>query len=92
MKTLRLFFVCGVLSQMLALSAFAQQFMLSGKVSDSSGEGLPYVSIYIEGTGRGTASNSEGVYNIEASEGQTVVYQFIGYEKQKRKVQLHDLV
>ena len=87
MKTLRLFFVCGVLSQMLALSAFAQQFMLSGKVSDSSGEGLPYVSIYIEGTGRGTASNSEGVYNIEASEGQTVVYQFIGYEKQKRKVQ-----
>lgn len=81
----RLFFVCCLMSQFVALSAYAQQFVLSGKVSD--GEiALPYVSIYIEGTGRGTASNSEGEYNIQVRSGQTVVFQFIGYEKQKVQV------
>lgn len=86
MKAWRLILVCCLFSQLLSVSAFAQQFVLSGKVSEPSGEALPYVSIYIEGTGRGTASNSEGVYNIEVQDGQTLVYQFIGYEKQKKKV------
>lgn len=78
-KTWRLFFVCCLIT----VSAAAQQFVLSGVVRDASGEELPYVSIYIEGTGRGTASNSDGAYSIMVSPGQSLVYQFIGYEKRK---------
>ena len=48
-----------VLTLLVALPLKAQQ-IISGKVSDDKGETLPYVSIYIDGTAIGTASNSEG--------------------------------
>ena len=68
---------------LLAVLPLRAQQLISGKVSDEHGETLPYVSIYIEGTVLGTASNSEGAYSIEIKEGQTLVYQCIGYEKKK---------
>ena len=54
---------------------------ITGTVSDSSGEPLPLVSIYIQGTSTGTTTNLEGVYQLNLDPGSyEIVYQFIGYE------------
>ncbi len=52
-----------------------------GIVSDQSGEPLPLVSIYVQGTSMGTTTNLEGQYVLKLTPGNhTLVYQFIGYE------------
>jgi TonB-linked SusC/RagA family outer membrane protein len=56
---------------------FAQQ--LTGRLTDSVGKALPGVSILIKGTTRGTASNSNGEYRIDANPGEVLVFKLVGY-------------
>lgn len=52
---------------------------LSGVVSDEDGP-LYGVSIYLKGrTSVGTTTNIDGVFNIKASRGDVIVFNFIGY-------------
>lgn len=37
---------------------------LVGKVTDETGQPLPFVAVYIEGTTEGTTTNSEGNYSL----------------------------
>lgn len=69
-------------------TAFAQH-QISGTVTDAeTGEALPGVSILIQGTDRGTASEMDGTYSINASSGEvTLVFSFIGYETRNIEVQ-----
>lgn len=59
---------------------FAQQEMISGKVSDENGQSLPGVNVLIEGTNTGTITNSQGEFSILAEVGQNLVFRFIGME------------
>lgn len=71
--------ICGLL-WMMSIVAFAQK-SVSGKVSDSKGEGVPGASISIKGTTTGTISDAEGNYKINApSAGGTLVISSIGYK------------
>ena len=58
------------------------QHSVSGVVSDSDdGSSLPGVNIIVKGTQIGTATRSNGAYNIEApSPNDTLVISFVGYE------------
>jgi TonB-linked SusC/RagA family outer membrane protein len=59
-------------------------FMVTGKVTDENGEGLPGVSIAVKGTQRGTTSTQDGSYSIAAVDATSIlVFSFVGYLSQE---------
>lgn len=62
-----------------SLSVFAQSAKVSGKVTDEKNQALIGVSVVIKGTTKGTISDAEGKYSIEADGGQTLSFSFVGY-------------
>ncbi|MCS6968302.1 MAG: TonB-dependent receptor [Cytophagales bacterium] len=56
---------------------------IKGKVTNSAGEGMPGVSIVIKGTSKGTVTDTEGNFSINAEKGQTLVFSFVGYKTQE---------
>ncbi len=60
----------------------AQSNTLKGRViSQDDGEGLPGVSIQVEGTSRGSVTDIEGNYSVELQSGDSrLVFSFIGYK------------
>ena len=75
------------LNLMLVFSAFAQQ-KISGVVrSQEDQELLPGVSVLVKGTQRGTVTDLDGVFNLEASSGEVLVFSFVGYDSQEITVQ-----
>ncbi len=56
------------------------QTIVSGTVTDESGEALPGVSIIIKGTSSGTITDFEGKYKLEVSDDSAIlIYSFVGY-------------
>lgn len=57
---------------------------LTGKVVDKEGEPLPGVTVVVKGTTNGTMTDLEGRYRLaEVPAGATVVFSYIGMEKQE---------
>ena len=77
-----------LLSVLLLLSSlFSLAGKISGIVTDSKGNPLPYASLSIKGTTKGTTTNSSGKYSITLSSGQyTLVAQYIGYAKNEKTI------
>ena len=65
---------------MLCISGYSQS--INGTIYDENGAPMPGVTVRIEGTTKGDASNLEGKYNIaNAPVGeQTLIFTFIGYK------------
>lgn len=57
-----------------------QQAAITGTITDaSSGEALPGANVFIKGTTQGAISDPDGSYTLEASEGDVLVFSFVGY-------------
>lgn len=69
-----------------ALSAFAQERRVEGKISDQTGQPLPGTSVLIKGTARGTVADLNGMFNIMANSSDTLSFSYIGFEKLDRVV------
>jgi TonB-linked SusC/RagA family outer membrane protein len=65
---------------------FAQEKTISGTVTDQDGLALPGVNIVVQGTTTGTQTDFDGNYSIEASEGQTLLFTYIGQREESRVV------
>ncbi|MBP9794099.1 MAG: carboxypeptidase-like regulatory domain-containing protein [Flavobacterium sp.] len=50
---------------------------ITGVISDSSGP-LPGVNVVVKGTQRGVSTNFQGEYSIQAKEGESLVFSFMG--------------
>ncbi|WP_026730126.1 SusC/RagA family TonB-linked outer membrane protein [Flavobacterium denitrificans] len=74
MKQFVLIFVIFLASQF----ANAQAKTIKGLVSDENGLPLPGVSVIIQGTKTATQSDFDGVYTIQASTGDVLVFSYIG--------------
>ena len=62
----------------------AQSIIVTGKVTDASGEPLPGVGVLIKGTTQGTATDANGVYSLQLSnENAVLVFSFIGFVTQE---------
>ncbi|MCC4212009.1 SusC/RagA family TonB-linked outer membrane protein [Leeuwenhoekiella parthenopeia] len=81
-----------VKNYLLALSLFifgfahAQLNTINGNVLDSNGMPLPGASILVEGTNRGTQSDFDGNFSIEASAEDILQISYVGFTTQKVNV------
>jgi len=64
----------------------AQSITVSGKVSDDSGNALPGVNIQVKGTNTGTASDFDGNYEISATQGDVLIFSFLGFKTKEVSV------
>src|SRR5690606_33833164 len=55
---------------------------VSGRVTDSQGGPIPGVTVSVQGTSIGTATDMDGYYALVVPEGSILVFSFIGYETQ----------
>ena len=70
----------GILTLLLAFVVqftFAQEKTITGTVSDETGA-LPGVSVIIEGTSKGTETDFDGNYTIQANQGDVLRFSFVG--------------
>jgi len=80
-----IYFTIFLLLNVLGISA--QQLKLSGTVKDTDGEPVPFASIYIKSTTKGTSANVDGVYGLALDKGtHTIVYRAIGYKSKELNV------
>ncbi len=70
-----------------ALKAQGNTSTISGVVSDNTGESLIGVTVMVQGTTKGTITDFDGNYAIEAAPGQTLLFSFVGYDSQEVSVQ-----
>ena len=79
----------GILTLLMAFVvhiSFAQEKTISGTVTDQDGLMLPGVNIVVEGTTTGTQTDFDGNYSISASEGQTLLFTYIGQKDVRRTI------
>lgn len=62
---------------------FAQQKIVSGQVLDENKVPVPGANVIIKGTNAGTQTDFDGNFNIQVSQGQTLVISFIGFVTQE---------
>ena len=69
-----------------SIPMLAQNISISGMVT-AEGEELPGAVVSVkERSGVGTTTNLDGQYTIQVQKGETLVFQFLGYESAERKV------
>lgn len=82
-----LFIVITILS----FKANAQQFVLSGRITDQNNKPIGFVSVYIRNSTYGTTSNENGVYQFKLDPGNyRIVYRFVGYKERVEEITITD--
>ncbi len=71
----------GVLVLALMSTALYAQ-TVSGTVTDDNNQPLPGATIVVQGTNTGTTTDFDGNYQIRATQGQTLVFSYVGYATQ----------
>ncbi len=62
---------------------FAQDITATGVVTDASGMPIPGVNVVVKGTSKGIQTDFDGNFKIEASQGQVLVFSFLGMATQE---------
>ena len=74
-----------------AINATAQQYLLSGNITDQKNNVIPFTSVYIRNSTYGTTANEDGAYQFKLSPGTyNVIYRFVGYNEKIVKVTITD--
>lgn len=76
-KQLQLLFV--LIFSFVTQFGFAQTKVVSGTVNDTDGLPLPGVNVIVQNTNRGTQTDFDGNYSIEVSEGEVLLFSYVGY-------------
>ncbi|GAA3620521.1 TonB-dependent receptor [Flavivirga jejuensis] len=56
-----------------------QEKVISGIVTDEFGVPLPGTSVLVEGTSKGTSTDFDGEYKLKVSNGDTLLFSYVGY-------------
>jgi len=56
---------------------------ITGRVTDTKGEGLPGVTVLVKGTTNGTTTGADGSYTIDAPANATLVFSSVGFAGQE---------
>lgn len=77
----------SLLGVIMSFAVMAQGSKITGKVTSSDdGTGLPGVTVQVKGTSKGSQTDIEGNYSIEAATGSTLVFSFVGMNTQEVKL------
>ena len=69
----------------------AQQITLSGKITDDQNRPIPFVSVFVKNTTRGTSANGEGNYTLLLNPGTyEVQYRAVGFKQESRKLNINN--
>lgn len=60
--------------------------LVSGRITDETGDPIVGASVLVKGTSRGLNSDTNGKFKIEASSASTLIISFVGYETQEIQV------
>ena len=62
---------------------FAQQITVRGRVINSDGTPIPGVTVMEMGTAKGVITDADGIYSLTVSPAASLVFSFIGYNKEE---------
>lgn len=74
-----------ILALVLGASPALAQSVIKGTVTDAEGEPLIGAGVVVKGRTMGVITDYDGVFNIQATEGQTLVITSIGFKSQEVK-------
>src|SRR5512143_1584852 len=77
---------------LVAEAAFAQQRVVTGRVTSEQGSPLAGVAVSVKGTSIATSTDDEGQYSIRAETGQVLQFRFIGTALVERTVGAEDVI
>ncbi|MBC7848619.1 MAG: carboxypeptidase-like regulatory domain-containing protein, partial [Chitinophagaceae bacterium] len=67
--------------------SFSWAGRISGKITDNQGKPLPFASVLVKGTTKGTTANNEGNYFLELDPGKYVIAaQYVGYDRIEKNI------
>ncbi|WP_448702830.1 DUF5686 and carboxypeptidase regulatory-like domain-containing protein [Mucilaginibacter sp. AW1-3] len=76
-----------IIGLLLNFKTFAQSVTISGGITDDKGAAVPFASVYIRNTTKGTSANGEGKYTLQVAPGTyEVLFKAIGYRQESRRV------
>ena len=91
MKRTLLFITIIMLCFSFQTKAFVK--VIYGKVTSAdSGDGIPGVSVYVKGSTKGTITDLNGLYNIEAYSGAILVFQSVGLKTKEVLVEHQTII
>ncbi len=70
-------------STVFSFSGYAQNNLITGKVTGPNGEALAGASVDVKGASAGTSTDAAGNYSINAATSATLVFSYIGYSSQQ---------
>ena len=79
MKTFAKQIFLTLMAVVLSTAAFAQKGVVTGKVIDMQGNPLVGVTVMVEGTAVGAATNRNGEFSIVAKPSDKLVFSYLGY-------------
>lgn len=72
-------------------SSAIAQYQISGKITESNGDPVPFASIYIKNTAKGISANADGLYKFTADKGAiTLIFKAIGFKTVERTIQVNN--
>src|SRR5688500_10608213 len=72
--------------------AFGQTRYITGTVRDNLGEPIPFTSVSVKGTQKGTTSDANGNFRIEAKTGDVLVFSAVGAQVSESTVGTEDVL
>lgn len=85
-------FISALFCLCLSLSAWSQQKMVTGTVTDISNEPVIGASILEKGTSNGTITNLEGKYSLSVSPHATLIISYVGYTNQSVSIGTQSII
>ena len=85
MKNVKL--ISLALSMLICFVTSAQEKTITGTVSDENRQPLPGASVTNQNSKKTAQTNYDGQYSIQAQKGDLLVFNYVGYETQRQKVE-----
>lgn len=81
-----------LLFALIVTCSWSQKKTITGLVTDPDGFALPGVNIVVQGTTNGTQTDFDGNYSIDASQGSTLVFSYIGQKTKEILVETSSVI
>ncbi len=92
MKTNKVLNLICMLSFLLSSVVVFAQNTITGKVTDENGAPVLGATVQVKNTSNGVVTDIDGMYSINGSEDQILIFSYIGYENVQRKIGTNPVV